>query len=72
MVSWLTLNSQNLLDHQQLQGDGLDVRGKSVARYTPHTESTDATIDVLPEAMAVPDLLDAAIMTCVYPRCMAR
>lgn len=56
---------QNLLDCQQMQGEGLDMHGKSVGRYSPHTEDADATLDMLPEALAVPTLLDAAIMTYV-------
>lgn len=58
-----------------MQGEGLDMRGKSVARYTPHTENDDATIDVVPEVFAVPSLLDAAIMTYVFamiPECACR
>ncbi|KAH8106079.1 hypothetical protein BXZ70DRAFT_904134 [Cristinia sonorae] len=53
----------DLLDYQQMQGEGLNVRPKPIARYTPHGEETDATLDVLGEASAVPDLLDAAIIT---------
>ncbi|TCD66949.1 hypothetical protein EIP91_000727 [Steccherinum ochraceum] len=53
----------NLLDHQQLEGEGFDVRGKTLARYSPHTETTDATLEVLGEGMAIPDLLEAMVMT---------
>lgn len=31
-----------------------------------HTEDRDATLEMLPEAMAVPDLLDACILTSFY------
>ncbi|THH33648.1 hypothetical protein EUX98_g523 [Antrodiella citrinella] len=53
----------NLLDHQQMQGEGFDAEGKAVARYTPHSANMDAALDILPEALAVPNLLDATIMT---------
>lgn len=48
-----------------MQGEGLDAQPKSVARYTPHGPKFDATLDIMPEALAVPSLLDATILTCV-------
>ncbi|CAL1701487.1 unnamed protein product [Somion occarium] len=56
----------NLLDHQQVTGEGFDAEAKSIARYEMHSDNRDATLDILPEALAVPDLLDAAVITSFY------
>ena len=56
----------NLLDQQQVSGSGFDTQAKTVARYMMHTEDRDATLEMLPEAMGVPDLLDACVLTSFY------
>ncbi|KAK7695538.1 hypothetical protein QCA50_000174 [Cerrena zonata] len=56
----------SLLDQQQVSGSGFDTQAKTVARYMMHTEDRDATLELLPEALAVPDLLDACVLTSFY------
>ncbi len=63
-----TFSAQDILDHQNMRGEGLDMKPTPIARYSPHTETRDATLNVLPKGLAIADLLDAIVLTyvCYY------
>lgn len=56
----------DILDHQNMRGEGLDMKPTPIARYSPHTETRDATLNVLPKGLAIADLLDAIVLTSFY------